>query len=86
MPFGFLKVEGAERQTMDRFIAVLKAHNIRASALPDYTPWSVFRRLGYFQEKHPRVIIETDIRKGRNVQANRDRLYWLGFEPPDPAA
>ncbi|WP_427183331.1 RHS repeat-associated core domain-containing protein [Bordetella bronchialis] len=84
-PFRFIDVERVERQTMDRFIGVLAAHGIRASELPDYTYGNVFKRFSYRHEDRPRLGIEMDIRKGRDVRANRDRLYWLGFDPPDPA-
>ncbi|WP_427183332.1 RHS repeat-associated core domain-containing protein [Bordetella bronchialis] len=79
-------IDSIERQTMDRFIAVLAAYKIRASELPDYTPDNIFRRFGYVYETMPRMKIEGDIRKGKNVQANIDRLHWLGLAPPDSAA
>ncbi|ANN67449.1 RHS repeat-associated core domain-containing protein [Bordetella bronchialis] len=84
--FSLKHLGGIERQTMDRFIAVLKAYNIRASELRDYTATNIFRRFGYVYENMPRRQIENDIKKGVSVQANIDRLHWLGLVPPDPPA
>ncbi|ANN67451.1 RHS repeat-associated core domain-containing protein [Bordetella bronchialis] len=85
-PFRFKDVARAERQIMDRFVAVLAAHNVRASELADYTSGNVFKRFGFRQEHGPRLGIENEIQKGINVQTNRDRLYWLGFDSPNSTA
>ncbi|ANN67447.1 hypothetical protein BAU06_15085 [Bordetella bronchialis] len=77
--YRYLDLESIERQTMDRFVTILKAHNIRASALRDYTPGVVFTRFGYRNEFLPYGLIGSDIQKGKNVQANIERLHWLGF-------
>ncbi|ANN72542.1 RHS repeat-associated core domain-containing protein [Bordetella bronchialis] len=74
------------RQTMDRFIEVLKFHDIRAPDLPDYDRRTVFQKFGFRFNTKTLKGLENAIQKGRDVQANIGRLYWLGFDPPDPGA
>ncbi|ANN67448.1 hypothetical protein BAU06_15090 [Bordetella bronchialis] len=84
--FNTLGAATIPRQTMDRFIEVLKLHKIRATDLPDYERGRVFVKFGYLHEPKTLVGLQTAIRKGRDVQANIERLHWLGFDPPDPPA
>ncbi|WP_082988254.1 RHS repeat-associated core domain-containing protein [Bordetella bronchialis] len=74
------------RQTMDRFIEVLKVHKVRATDLPDYEADRVFVKFGYLHEFKALMSLRIAIRQGRDVQANIRRLHWLGFESPDPLA
>ncbi|ANN72544.1 RHS repeat-associated core domain-containing protein [Bordetella bronchialis] len=85
-PFYRLSHETRARQTMDRFIGVLEAHNIRASDLPDYEPHRIFRKFGFQLEGRPRFRLRSEIEHGRDVAANIRRLYWLGLMTSNPPA
>ncbi|ANN67450.1 RHS repeat-associated core domain-containing protein [Bordetella bronchialis] len=85
-PFRFLARVTRQRQTMDRFIGVLEAHNVRAPDLPDYERHRIFSKFGFQYNGRPRYAIASEIKAGLNVRANTRRLQWLGFMPPDPPA